>query len=118
MTYRTGVLLFFVMSIALAASAQEITKDGATLPVVVREVKPDYTDEAKKAGIQGDIWLSVVVQADGTVGNVQVKRSLDTRFGLDEQAVIAAKQWKFKPGTKNGKAVAVEVTVEMTFRLK
>ena len=117
---RTRALLVCVMSLAVAASAQDVHKPGPgiTLPTVVHEVKPDYTDAAKAAGIQGDVWLAVVVLADGSVGNVQVKRSLDTQFGLDEQAVTAAKQWKFKPGTKDGKAVAVEVTVEMTFRLK
>jgi periplasmic protein TonB len=120
MSCRTSALLACVLSLTVAASAQEIHKPGPgiTLPSVVREVKPDYTDAAKAAGIQGDVWLTVVVLADGNVGSVQIKRSLDTQFGLDEQAVTAAKQWQFKPGTKDGKAVAVEVTVEMTFRLK
>ena len=92
--------------------------NGVTLPTVIKEVKPDYTDQAKAARIQGTVWLKTVVQADGDVGNVQVTRSLDTEFGLDNEAVKAAKQWKFKPGTKDGKPVAVEVTIELTFTLK
>ena len=92
--------------------------DGVTLPVVVKEVKPVYTRAALDAGIQGSVWLKVVVRADGDVGDVQVSMSLDTENGLDDEAVRAAKQWKFKPGTKDGKPVAVEVTLEMTFTLK
>ena len=88
------------------------------MPVVVREVKPDYTEEAKAARIQGTVWVKCVVQEDGDVGDVQVSRSLDKEYGLDDEAVKAAKQWKFKPGTKDGKPVAVQVTIELTFTLK
>jgi TonB family protein len=107
--------------IGTAASAQGeiyLPGNGVTPPVVVHEVKPDYTEAAKAARIQGDVWLKCVVQTDGDVGDVQVSRSLDKEFGLDNEAVKAAKQWKFKPGTKDGKPVAVQVTLEMTFTLK
>jgi periplasmic protein TonB len=90
--------------------------NGVTLPVVVGEMKADYTPDAKAAGIQGTFGLDTVVLADGTVGEVTVAQSLDD--GLDEQAVKAMKQWKFKPGLKDGKPVAVLVAVEMTFMLK
>ena len=63
------------------------------------------------------VLLSVVVLADGTVGDVTVTRSLDTQYGLDAEAVKAAKQWLFNPGQKDGVAVAVKVTIEMTFTL-
>jgi TonB family protein len=62
--------------------------------------------------------LAAVVLSDGTVGKVAVLRSLDTTFGLDEQAVRATRQWVFNAGTKDGAAVAVRVTVEMTFTLR
>ena len=55
---------------------------------------------------------------DGSVGSVSVTRSLDATFGLDREAVSAAKQWRFKPGTKDGKPVAVRVAIELTFTLK
>ena len=61
--------------------------------------------------------MAVVVLSDGTVGDVTVLRSLDTVYGLDAQAVSAAKQWVFMPGMKDGQAVAVRVTIEMTFTL-
>jgi protein TonB len=92
--------------------------DGVTLPRIVKEVKPSYTAEAMQAKVQGTVWLTAVVLPSGDVGDVTVRTSLDKEHGLDEQAVRALKQWKFEPGTKDGKAVAVEVTVEMTFTLK
>jgi periplasmic protein TonB len=102
-----------------AAIGQEIAPRGTTMmPRVLKEVKPDYTPEAKKQRIEGLVAMSVVVKEDGTVGDVEVTRSLDKKFGLDEQAVIAMKKWRFKPGARDGKPVAVRVDVEMTFALK
>ena len=93
-------------------SSQELARE--TMPVVLSEVKPDYTPEAKKQGIQGIVESSVVVRDDGAVGEVKVTRSLDDKYGLDEQAVIAMKKWRFRPGTKDGKPVAEQVTVEVS----
>ena len=110
----------FAASIASAASpyAQEIPGKNVTMPQVVREVKPDYTPEARKQGIQGRVEMSVVVKDDGSVGEVTVTKSLDQTYGLDDQAVNAMKKWQFKPGTRDGKPVAVRVYVEMTFNLR
>ena len=91
---------------------------GVAAPQVVRDVKPNYTAAARKERIEGSVLLEAVVREDGTVGEVSVTKSLDTRHGLDEEAVKAMKQWTFKPGTKDGKAVPVAVDVEMTFTLK
>ena len=114
------IVSIFALSLTTLVAAQEVHKpgNGVSLPVVVKEVKPDYTDEAKAAGVRGSIYMRVVVQSDGKVGEVEVTRSLDTEFGLDQQAVKAMKQWEFKPGEKNGQPVAVEIAVEMTFTLK
>jgi TonB family protein len=71
------------------------------LPRVLREVKPQYTLEAMRAKIQGTVLLDCVVKADGTVGAVEVLRSLD-KTGLDQEAIKAAKAWQFEPGTRNG----------------
>ena len=62
--------------------------------------------------------LEAVVLPGGTVGEVRVIRSLDKKYGLDDEAVKAAKQWQFEPGRKDGKPVAVLVTIELTFTMK
>ena len=91
---------------------------GVTLPAVVSETKPVYTQAAKDARIQGEVELAVVVKTDGNVGDVRVSKSLDEKYGLDQAAVDAARLWKFKPGTKDGKAVPVQVDLLMRFTLK
>lgn len=91
--------------------------DGVTVPTVLQRVQPSYTAQAIANRVQGAVLLSVVVLANGAVGDVTVVRSLDTQYGLDTQAVNAAKQWTFNPGTKDGVPVAVRVTIEMTFTL-
>jgi TonB family protein len=92
--------------------------NGVTLPEVVKEVKPKYTPAAMQAKIQGSVWLECVVSETGDVTDIKVTRSLDTEFGLDQEAIDAAGLWKFKPGRKDGKPVAVRITIELTFTLK
>lgn len=87
-------------------------------PRVLREIRPEYTSEAMRARIQGTVWLDVVVLPDGTVGDVTVSKSLDNVFGLDSQAVAAARQWLFLPGMRLGEPVAVLVTLELFFNLR
>ncbi len=108
------------MVAAAAHQANQVYEPGSgiVMPTVVGEVRAGYTAEAKANRIQGSVLLSIVVQADGTVGNVEVTRSLDTKYGLDQSAVAAARQWTFKPGTRDGKPVAVRVELEMTFTLR
>jgi periplasmic protein TonB len=91
-----------------------------TQPLLIKEVKPNYTVEAMRAKLQGTVEMDAVVLPDGSVdpGSIRITRSLDSTFGLDQQAVIAVKQWHFRPGTFKGKAVAVRVNVELTFTLR
>ena len=79
---------------------------GVTLPRVLREVKPQYTADAMRAKVQGTVWLECVVMPDGNVGDVKIVRSLDSVFGLDQEAIKAARQWKFMPGHAAGRAGA------------
>jgi len=106
--------------IAVRAQDQDVSKPGpgVTLPKPIHEEKPQYTKEALKAGIQGSVLLNVVVLKDGTVGQVDIARSLDKVYGLDESAIKAARQWRFEPGTKDGKPVPVLVTIELSFYLR
>jgi len=120
MRFKSGFVAVLLAAMALAAiAAQETPPAGGTVkPRLKHEVKAEYTQEAKDAGIQGTVVLDADVLADGTVGDVKVKKSLDTRHGLDQQAVAAVKQWTFEPGTKDGKPVPVRVDIEITFTLK
>jgi protein TonB len=92
--------------------------NGVELPRVIREVKPQYTAEAMRAKVQGTVLLECVVLADGSVGNVEVVKSLDGTFGLDQEAIKAAKQWRFQPGRRLNEPVAVLVTIELTFTIR
>ena len=114
-----GVL--FASAVAAAAQDEEVFKAGAagiTLPKPTHEERPQYTKEAMAAGIQGSVLLTAVVQKDGTVGQVNIVKSLDKVYGLDESAIACVRQWRFEPGKKDGKAVAVEVHIELTFSLR
>jgi TonB family protein len=105
--------------------AQETQKEpvyrpgnGVTLPVVIHDERPQYTSEAMRAKITGSVIVEVTVTAKGETVDAEVTQSLDKTYGLDDACLAAAKQWKFKPGTKDGKPVAVRVWIEMTFTLK
>jgi TonB family protein len=91
---------------------------GIELPRLLREVKPQYTPDAMRAKIQGTAVLDCVVTPEGSVGECQIARSLDSSFGLDQEAVKAAKQWRFVPGKRLGQPVPVLVTIELTFTLR
>jgi len=105
--------------------AQETQKEpvyrpgnGVTLPVVIHDERPQYTSEAMRAKITGSVIVEVTVTAKGETVDAEVTQSLDKTYGLDDACLAAAKLWKFKPGTKDGKPVAVRVWIEMTFTLK
>ena len=92
--------------------------NGVSFPIKLKEVRPQYTSDAMRAKVQGVVLLQCVVRSDGTVGDVQVIHSLDPTFGLDQEAIKAAKQWLFRPGMRLGEPVAVQVTIELTFTLR
>ncbi len=92
--------------------------NGVTNPVLVREVKPNYTAEAMRAKIQGVVWLEAVVMENGSVGQVRVTRTLDPTFGLDIEAERTVKKWVFRPGTRLGQPVPVLIEIEMSFTLR
>src|SRR5882724_9220480 len=95
-----AVACLLVASLApLAAQEPYKVGNGVSAPVAIQQVKADYTQEAQAQRIEGAVTLDVVVQADGGVGDVKVARSLDSVFGLDQAAVKAMKEWKFRPGT-------------------
>ena len=115
-----GVVFLTSIGVARAQEPSGVARpgEGVTAPQIEKEVKPVYTESAKKERIQGSVGMDVVVLADGSVGDVNVTQSLDKKHGLDDEAVKAVRQWRFVPGKKDGKAVPVLVEIEMTFTLK
>jgi TonB family protein len=92
--------------------------NGVETPRLLKEVKPQYTAQAMRAKIQGEVLLECIVGVDGQVGNIRVVRSLDSAFGLDQEAIKAARQWRFAPGTRQGQPVPVLVTIAIAFTLR
>jgi TonB family protein len=92
--------------------------NGVETPRLLKEIKPQYTAQAMRAKIQGEVLLECVVGVDGSVGNIRVVRSLDSSFGLDQEAIKAARQWRFAPGTRQGQPVPVLVTIAIAFTLR
>ncbi len=89
---------------------------GIDPPTLVREVRPSYTDAARRQAIEGDVVLEIVVRSDGSVGNVRVRRSLGG--GLEQKAIEAVRQWKFMPAKRHGVPVDVVVDVSVEFKLR
>jgi len=88
---------------------------GVTAPSVIYKKEPEYSEEARRAKYQGTVTLYVEILPDGKAHNIRVLHSLG--LGLDDSAVAAVSQWKFKAGTKDGKPVTVAASVEVNFRL-
>lgn len=88
---------------------------GVSAPRAIYDPEPEYSEEARKAKYQGTVVLLLIVGPDGHPRDIHVARSLG--LGLDEKAVETVKTWKFEPAMKDGKPVAVQINVEVDFRL-
>jgi protein TonB len=89
--------------------------NGVSAPTLLFSPEPEYSEEARKAKFQGTVRLALVVDANGNPTQIKVITPLG--LGLDQKAIEAVQKWKFKPGTKDGKPVAVQASVEVNFRL-
>jgi TonB family protein len=89
--------------------------DRITAPRAIYNPEPEYSDEARRVKHQGVVVLSLIVDPQGQARNIRVARSLG--MGLDEKAIEAVRTWRFAPGMKDGTPVAVQVNVEVYFRL-
>lgn len=90
---------------------------GITPPRLLHEVKPDYTEDARRRGTEGDVELEIVVRQNGSVGDVRILRGLG--YGLDQRAVDAVRLWRFAPAANRvGQTVDVIVSVAVEFRLR
>jgi TonB family protein len=89
---------------------------GIEAPRLLREVKADYTEDARRRGLEGEVVLEIIVTRNGTVGDVKILRRLGA--GLDERATQAVRQWRFAPATRKGTPVDVVVEVSVEFKLR
>jgi TonB family protein len=88
---------------------------GVSAPRVIYAPDPEFSEEARKAKYQGTVVLWLVVGSDGHTQKIRVQRTLG--MGLDEKAVEAIRRWRFEPARKDGIPVAVQINVEVNFRL-
>jgi protein TonB len=131
-----GIVLLVALTVFVGTpqgtqSNEQVYQPGGGIsdPVLVTEVKPVYTPEAKQRRLEGTVELDAVVLPDGSVDSrsLKITRSLDSTFGLDEEAKKAVSQWMFRPAVCNrqdgcgpfqrGQPVPVLVSVELTFTL-
>jgi periplasmic protein TonB len=90
-------------------------RGAITAPVVQWMIEPEYSEDARKAKVQGTVVLAIEVDARGQVRIVEIRQSLG--LGLDERAIEAVRRWKFRPGLRDGKPVATGAVVHVNFRL-
>jgi TonB family protein len=112
---RCLVPLLFVASAAGQTPTIYSPGNGVTAPVPVKRSVAQYTMKAMKAGVEGCAEVEAVVLADGTVGEVKLTRSLDSKYGMDEGVIDAVKKWVFEPGMKDGRPVNVRCTIQQCF---
>jgi periplasmic protein TonB len=86
-----------------------------TAPVLLWKNEPEYTEDARKAKLQGTVTLRIEIDAHGQVQNIAMLHTLG--LGLDERAVESVRHWRFRPGYSNGKPAATTAVVEVSFRL-
>jgi TonB family protein len=89
---------------------------GIEPPRLVREVRADYTEDARRRGIEGEVILEIIVRRDGTVGDIRILKRLGA--GLDDRATDAVRQWRFQPARRAGAPVDVIVEVAVEFKLR
>ena len=90
-------------------------RPGIHAPRALYAPDPQYSDTARKAKTNGTVVVALAINENGGVDAVKVVRHLEP--GLDRNAMDAARQWKFAPATKDGNPIAVQMNVEMTFKL-
>jgi TonB family protein len=101
--------------IRFAELKQSDDKVPLTAPVALSKVDPAYPPDVLRDHVEGTVTLYAIIRTDGSVDDVRVLNSLDSR--LDENAVRALLHWRFRPGSKNGEPVAVEAVVQIPFRM-
>jgi len=100
---------------AQAEKVYQVKSEGITPPRIIHRVDPSYDEAGRKAKTNGSVILTLIVTPEGDPKNIRISKSLSP--GLDKKSIEAVSKWKFAPGTKDGRPVAVELQVETTFRI-
>ena len=88
---------------------------GVSAPALVHSAQPEFTQEARAANFQGSVSIQLIVDAQGNPQNVRELRHLG--MGLDEKAIEAVRQYRFKPAMYQGHPVAVQMVINVDFHL-
>jgi periplasmic protein TonB len=106
-------LLVIAPLTSTASSTPQRVGGGVSAPVLVYSISPESTEEARIEKRSGNVLVNLWVDTNGNPSHVHTIRGVG--LGLDEKAVEAVKQYKFKPALKNGEPVLVEINVEVNF---
>jgi TonB family protein len=102
---------------SIKSLAKIILVDTDRMPECISAVLPPYPESAKKDRIEGEVWLQVLVDEHGDVGEVRVLRKSNSDVGFEQAAMDAALKWKYRPAVYNRKPVAVWIMYTLSFRL-
>jgi TonB family protein len=89
---------------------------GAKPPMVIHSGEAEFSDEARRERIEGNVLISTIVNEQGIPTEIRVERPAG--HGLDENAIAAVSQYRFRPATLDGKPIAVRIRIEITFRFR
>ena len=93
------------------------TDPGVTMPQILQQTTPSYTDDAIDAKVEGIVTLQAVIRKNGRVDSFKVLSGLG--YGLEEKAIQEiSSRWRFRPGTLHGRPVDVMATIEVQFNLR
>jgi protein TonB len=88
---------------------------GVSAPEILFQPEPEFSEEARKSKVSGNVLVYLQVDEQGRPMHVRVLRGLG--MGLDEKALQAVRQYRFKPAMENGRPVAVEMNVDVNFNI-
>ena len=119
---RITLILEFILAdvptpdLAFSLGTVPSTTPGLVAAKLLVQAYPQYTAEAMRAGIEGDVALDVVIGTNGSVLRARIARSLDKRLGLDQEAMKTVKRYRFEAGRLNGNPVATIQRLIVEFR--
>ena len=122
LVFMSAIAFLLSGTVALTQDPTDKTSDavyeagnGVIPPKAVHTPNPSFSEPARGRKVHGVVALSMIVTAEGRVRDVTVTKSLDE--DLDKRAISAVSAWRFKPGTKDGRPVAVRLRAQVEFNL-